>query len=433
MRGLFWKIFLWVWATMILIVVATALYSNYFLPVERIGRGEARELVNFYANATASIYNSGGEKAVSHWLSNLKPPVTMKIRVRDNSNGTTIAKSKLGKIPEKYWQTGPVFRIPIWTADGHMLRFIAVFPTTRAELQQKRLYQNIVRIIFAFLIIGIICYLLSLYLTKPLRKLQSAASAIAAGKLSTRVAEKIGSRNDAISELATEFDRMAEKIESVMNAQRSLLQNVSHELRSPLSRLQVSLDLARRNSNSKIDNELDRIELEAEKLNDLIGEILSFSRLQNLEKPNIENIDLIALIKEIIHTVDYEFSQLALPIKLNTNIETYPLKADKKLLARAIENILRNAYRFNPTDKPIEISITQENHHITITIRDHGPGVDDEELEQLFKPFFRGHKSQGTEGYGLGLAISQQAIRLHKGTISASNTHNAGLEVLITL
>lgn len=432
MKGLYWKIFIWFWAAMILIMLATALYSSYFF--QRNYKPERMdELLNFYAIAAAGVYDSGGPAALNHWINHVKPPIKMKMKyviIEPAGSAVPVKRNIKPKAHRRFSESRAVK-----TKDGQRLQLIAKLPSPRQQMKARRISYFMIRTVFAILIAGIICYLLSLYLTRPLRKLKTAARKIAAGELSTRVSNTIGNRRDEISELANEFDQMAEKIEKSMTAQRELLQHVSHELRSPLSRLQVSLELARRRSQGDIDKELDRIGLETEKLNELIGEILSLSRLQYLNENQFQDIDMIELIKNIVDNVNFEFSQVALPVKLTHNVDSYPLQANKKLLQRAIENILRNAYRYSSVDKAIELSIKActKPKSLTIDIRDYGPGVQNKDLSHIFTPFYRAKSSHQEDGYGLGLAIAKQAIRLHMGDIKASNQPPTGLLVSIKL
>jgi two-component system sensor histidine kinase CpxA len=286
------------------------------------------------------------------------------------------------------------------------------------------------------LITGIFCYLLARYLTAPIYKLGSAARQLADGQLSVRVWPTLKGRGGEISSLANDFDIMAERIEKLLTSQRHLLRDVSHELRSPLARLNIALELCRQHAGEQAQKHLDRMALETQRLNDLIDQVLTYNKM-DAETIKIQKtkFDLSKLVEGIIEDANYETNNRRAVIRLN---ESIVLTGNHDLLRRAIENIIRNALYHTPEESIVEISsavtILEGKSSAQITVRDHGRGVQEEALSLIFKPFYK--IADGDErhaGAGLGLAISEAAIRMHKGTITARNADDGGLIIEIVL
>ena len=341
-----------------------------------------------------------------------------------------------GEISPQATRYGNIVISPIITAkNGKEFRFVSQKPVSIQPLQYIHFSGFLYGFVIALVITGIVCYLLSIYLMRPIALLKIAARKLGQGNLDVRVGNTLFKRRDEIGELAEEFDGMADKIQAMMAAQRRLLQDMSHELRTPLARLQIALELARKQVGNQAERELNRIELESERLNELIGQILSLARMSSAEYKMLFDIfDLVGEINSIINDIEYENPDEANRIELHmdNNCQFY---GDRKLIRSAIENIIRNALRYTPKPKSIEVYLNHSDDDVNITIRDHGPGVSDEKLEQLFKAFYRVDdartKQQG--GYGLGLAIAKRAIALHEGSISASNADDSGLIINIDL
>ena len=305
------------------------------------------------------------------------------------------------------------------------------------------------------MLLSLITYGLSRHLVKPLFNLGKIMKSFASGNLDIRPDKKLLKRWDEIGVLAQEFAKMATKIELLVENSKQLLQDVSHELRSPLARLQIASSLIQQQLDKpkhskeaieKMSSMVERIDYECDQLNSLIAEILSYFRMQ-MDKGAIvcAEMDLVGLLNGLIDSVNYEH-QLdkdhvgVRDIELNIHDEAmdYSYIGQVKLILRALENILRNAMKYTEGSR-VDISIKKE-HTIPayiIKIRDYGPGVPEHMLERLFDPFFRVHsdRAQKHGGYGLGLAIAQRAILVHGGSIVASceNKSGGGLLVTVTL
>jgi two-component system sensor histidine kinase CpxA len=286
---------------------------------------------------------------------------------------------------------------------------------------------------------GIVCYGLARYLTGPLRRLGVSARQLADGDLTVRVGSVVHNRHDEMGDLGRDFDFMAEQIESLVSSQRRLLRDMSHELRSPLARLNVAVGLVRQRTGADIGWVLDRIEREAQRLNDLIGQLLTLARLEGGTKAKEETqIDLAALIHEIVADAEFEAQSSKRQVRL-LSCDECTTTGTPELLRSAIENIVRNGIRYTPEGSQIEISLLCEQHdgkrRAVVRVRDHGPGVPEDSIDDIFRPFYRvdDDRDRQTGGVGLGLAIARQAIRVHGGTITAANAPDGGLRVELNL
>lgn len=263
----------------------------------------------------------------------------------------------------------------------------------------------------------------------PLRSLEHAVERFGQGDLSARAEAR---RQDEFGKLARSFNLMAERIETLLTAERRLLQDVSHELRSPLARLEFAVELARTSPDRN--KALDRIKKETERLSTLVSELLQVTRAEN--DPQSRNICAIALrdlIEDVIGdtTVESEARGVSLHLDATASLE---LRGDRELLRRAVENVLRNAIRFAPEKSTVDVTLRSQADNAVIAVRDYGPGVPEDSLANLFKPFFRveADRNRDSGGVGLGLSIAQRAVAIHQGQIHARNAH-PGLLVEIEL
>jgi signal transduction histidine kinase len=286
---------------------------------------------------------------------------------------------------------------------------------------------------------GVVCYGLARYLAGPLQRLRASARQLAEGDLTVRVGAAVRNRRDEMGDLGRDFDFMAERIESLVSAQRRLLRDMSHELRSPLARLHVALGLARQRTGPEAGGALDRIELEAQRLNELIGELLELVRLEAAHDVRARTpVDLAALLHEVVADAEFEARGCNREVRLLQCAECM-VSGITELLRSAIENVARNAIRYTPEGAAVDISLDCERRAdgswAIIRVRDRGPGVPAESVNDIFRPFYRvgDDRNRQTGGVGLGLAIAQQALRVHGGTIFAVNALGGGLLVELSL
>ena len=240
---------------------------------------------------------------------------------------------------------------------------------------------------------GVVCYGLARYLTSPVAKLQKATQQLAKGDLTTRVGSVLEKRGDEFADLGHDFDLMAERIEWLINSQRRLLSDISHELRSPLARLNVALELARKRTGSEAVASLDRIEREAERMNELISELLGLARLDSgAEAMEEKSIVLADLVQEVAADADFEATSQNRRVSVMES-EDCVVTGSPELLRSAIENIVRNGLHYTARDTQVEVRLScsqiHDRDYAVVEVIDQGPGVPEDALEELFRPFYR--------------------------------------------
>lgn len=275
--------------------------------------------------------------------------------------------------------------------------------------------------------------LLAWYFSRPIRALRGAFEAAAGGDLSPRFAELKGVRGDELNDLGRDFDRMSGQLRTLMDGQRRLLHDVSHELRSPLARLQAAIGLAHQQPD-KIGTSLERIERESVRMDKLVGELLTLSRLEVPDAlPRYEDIPFMDLVDEIVADARFEAEQCGRRVALSGQA-IVTIHGAPDLLWSALENVIRNAIKHSSEGGVIEIGVTADADRVQVSVCDRGPGVAQADLASIFQPFFRSNAtSNNVDGHGLGLAIAQRVVDAHRGTIRASNRAGGGLRVEITL
>ena len=278
--------------------------------------------------------------------------------------------------------------------------------------------------------------LLAWYFSRPIRALRSAFEAAAAGDLAPRFgpAPKGG---DELSDLGRDFDRMSGQLRALMDGQRRLLHDVSHELRSPLARLQAAVGLAHQQPD-KVANSLERIERESIRMDKLVGELLTLSRLEaSSGVVRREPLDLTELVDAIVADARFEVAQAsggAQPRIVVDAAAPLPVEGDPDLLWSAIENVVRNAVKHGAHGGLVEVVLRAEGATALVEVRDRGPGIAPDDLPAVFEPFFRaGASRSGVDGHGLGLAIARRVVQAHGGEIVAANRQDGGLRVTMTL
>jgi two-component system sensor histidine kinase CpxA len=286
---------------------------------------------------------------------------------------------------------------------------------------------------------GVSTFVLVLLFTRPLVSLRKAAGELARGNLSARVREATPksrfSEGDEFGALARDFNHMAERLESLVGAQKLLLRDVSHELRSPLARLSVALELAREDGTPETEPHLNRMERETHKLNQLIGQLLELSSMEALERVDaFSPVSLNSLLEEIIPDAEYEASQRQCAVGFSADADC-TIRGNREMLYRAIENVVRNAIRYTSVGSEVDIRLSSEfledGQFAVIEVLDHGPGIPEAEVTNIFRPFYRVDpaRSPETGGFGVGLAITERAVKLHNGTMVAFNRKGGGAAI----
>ena len=289
----------------------------------------------------------------------------------------------------------------------------------------------------ALLVSGFVCYLLTRYLTAPILRLREASQQLASGDLSTRASSTIADRQDEIGDLVRDFDAMASRIEALVSGQRQLISDVSHELRSPLARLNVALDLGRQRKGN--DAAFDQMEQDLALLNEMIGRLLTIAKLDvSTRQVPMVQVDITELMSQIVLDASFESHAREVSVKMNAE-GAYLVRGNAELLHSALENVVRNAIHYTMPGTSIEVllqSVRERSQSLVrIAIRDFGPGVPASELVNVFRPFYRVTEARDRQsgGVGLGLAIAERVIRTHGGTIQALNATPPGLLVEILL
>jgi two-component system sensor histidine kinase CpxA len=406
--------------------VAPALYElKGAAPLDRYARKTAGS-----SDVLAYLFDETGIPLVSSW----EIPATVR--------SVAVEAAKNGGIRGDNSKNNFALATPVAGPAGH--HYIAAvsmeaLPPWASQRWEPIVRSFVIRMAIALLFGGTICYVLAWRLTAPIRKLRAAAQRLASGDLSARVGEVHGKRGDEVADLGSDLDRMAERIETLLESQKRLVRDVSHELRSPLARFNVALGLARQHCSSEADRYFDRIERDAERLNELIGELLTLTRLESgAEQLVREHLALDAIVAEVAKDAAFEAENRKKNVAVIAS-EPLTVKGNGELLRRALENVVRNAVRYTNEGTCVEISLQriQENaaQYAVITVRDHGPGVPEGALTKLFLPFYRAEDARDRQsgGTGIGLAITDRAVRLHNGTVIARNGAGGGLLVEIRL
>jgi signal transduction histidine kinase len=273
---------------------------------------------------------------------------------------------------------------------------------------------------------------LARYLSSPIVRLQKASRALAAGALETRVGRPFDRRKDEVGTLARDFDKMAERLQALVTDKETLLRDVSHELRSPLARIRVALALAQRRADAAVQPDLGRIEREAEKLDDLVGQVMTLTRLRTATEPRRDVVRIDELITEVVDDARFEHPETTVEYCSSGEVQ---LLGDPVGLKSAIENVVRNALIYSEPGKPIEVHVDAGLGQVVVRVLDRGPGVPPDDLRRIFEPFYRTDKSRDHAhgGQGIGLAITARVMELHGGTVEARNRAEGGLEVRLKL
>jgi two-component system, OmpR family, sensor kinase len=444
-RTLFLRIFLSFWAAMLLVLSTMALVAWYrFNQVQSVSID-----IKALANEASSRLLVGGLPALHDWIDEAEEKYRdRRIFIVDQS-GEDIAKRDLpptymayvkrlrdagflGKDMVPSRRDDPLLLTPLFTdRDGTVYTVMISNQNWRNLLFAPDV--RLVLLTFALLTSGLVCWWLARYVSKPVERLQTSARSLAAGNMEARVGEEFSRRRDELGVLARDFDTMADHVRNLIASKEDLLRAMSHELRSPLARLRVASGLARR-SDADVLRQLDRIELEAERLDTLIGQMLQLSHLRSVPALPREQLDLSSVLVEVIEDARIEASGADKSVEWTAGGSLF-VEGDHDLLRSAIENVLRNAVRFTPSGSAVSVSMSQERRRIVVTIRDRGPGVPEAELERIFEPFYRVAESRDRDsgGTGLGLAITARIVGLYGGDVRASNAPDGGLKVEIRL
>lgn len=445
MRSLFWRVFAWYLGTTVVVLglgfAATMLTDPDFRAKRAVS--VSQEAIQNQARSAAEAWDKGGAKA-------LREDFAKGVRARflfDSSGHEVLGKRVPPRLENLVSRTFLSHGIEIEivsqttyaalkvTESGKSYVFMRILATENSFHLIPHPLPLWVRLLFGLFTASLICVLFAHYVTSPLRRLRSATREFAGGNLEVRIGKaKPFNRKDEFADLAHDFDNMAGRIQDLVITQQRLMGDISHELRSPLARLQLALEIARRKSGPDAEKPLNRIEQEAEKLNTLIGQILRSARTEQLSPGSKRLFDLSNLVREVAGDADFEASGKDRRVLIDSN-ELSLVHGDRELLRSAIENVVRNAIRYTPDNTDVRIDSRRiDDTHATVTVRDCGPGVPAESLPHLFEPFYRVNDARDRDsgGAGLGLAITRHVIAAHGGAVRATNC-DGGFEIQIDL
>jgi two-component system sensor histidine kinase CpxA len=449
MKSLFLRIFLSFWVALALFVVLATLVTLVFRPRSSSWEG----LLATALNDSVYSYEQNGSRGLHDYLDNLEH--TQRVRgFLFNENMEEISHRGAPDWAVRVAAGGPrapregfffpapppVLRDSRASSDGLHRYTLVLAPPPGPRLFLGPRGMPLPGLIILIITSGVVCYFLSWYLTKPIVRLRAAAQQLAAGDLTARSGAPASRRRDEVAGLMRDFDAMAGRLETLVKAQSRLLNDISHELRSPLARLNVALGLARQRSDAENADMLDRIELEASRLNELIGRILTLARLEDGEQPVPQTpVPLDELVANVAEDAEFEAQARHCHVRTFIPAGDWGVRGNASLLHSAAENVIRNAIRYTQEGTSVEIELTSEPSgrglEAVLKVSDSGPGVPEASLEKLFEPFYRIDDARGrlTGGVGLGLAITERAVRFHGGRVSAHNRPEGGLRIEIRL
>jgi two-component system sensor histidine kinase CpxA len=452
MRGLFFKVFIILWiAQSLIFVISTALIVRHHFESPDVQFDLLHSDLRNEAGESLSAFETGGCSALSAFGAAHGHAVALVDAAGRNvcdssAAATAIGSAEAQNIIGKQVGLQYVWSVPIASAVTGRRYF---FLLSRPHVPEKRtlghdlLHFSFPQLPVAIVVGGVATFVLVLLVTRPVARLRKAAHELAQGNLCARVPAPDRQmrlfEGDEIQALVHDFNHMAERLESLVAAQRLLLRDVSHELRSPLARLTVALELTREDADPLIEAHLDRMEQETNVLNQLIGQLLTLSSMEAMEKKtSFERLSLNGLIERIIPDAAYEANQRQTSVVFHAS-DQCSLLGNQQLLHRAIENILRNAIRYTDEGSEVEVKLSMalepENRVAVLEVNDRGPGIPEDELNSIFLPFYRVDSARSTDtgGYGVGLAIAVRAVKLHGGELKAFNRLDGGATVRMSL
>lgn len=436
MPRLFWKIFFALWLSIMAFAVVVS-WINQVIIVQNTVEEPAVAFKNNLQRFTARLardLQEGGERKVKRTLMGMPAGMHRHVFVLNAQGKELLGRDRM-LAKQKQTHT-KIATTEVKDARGQVYTLVNTGRRPPRTLLAPGPAGVGLRLGVAALISALVSLLLARYLAAPLGHLSRASRQLATGDLSVRVGVPLDRRHDEFGQLARDMDEMAARLQRLQQANQRLLRDVSHELRSPLARLRVALEIARNKDRSLVADELDRIELESERLEKLIDEVLSLLRESSeTQEMKLSRFDLADMLHDLVETVNYEISHGCEPIALRAQAPLL-LEADRELLWRVFENLLRNALIHSGDTGGIQVIARElDGKQLEVCVLDSGVGIEEAKLNRIFEPFFRVDEARNREsgGHGLGLAIAASAVRRHDGRITASNRQEGGLQVRVVI
>jgi len=424
---LFWRIFLLIWLAMAVTVVVSNLASRVMLDRERAAIERQLELRDLGFEVSA-IRDNRGRREAHRFLREQGDELGLHLMMISADDDNRLPSAIRSRIKSGWYRQKPAI---VDVGDGYRL---VAWPKMHGEGWLEPRVFRFMEMGLAFVLITLACWLIARFVSRPMRHMESTAQAIAGGNTDLRVNERIASRRDEVGQLAAAFNAMTEQLCTLLERQKHLLRDISHDLRTPLARQRVAIELA---SEGGVEAELmASILRQNERLETMTGQILTLYRVTeqggDIAREPVRPVDLLNRVLQ--DAADYAEHQ-RVDCKLDSMPESTGVSVlgDAGLLQRAFDNILQNALDYTPPGKVVRVALAFSAGWVSLTIEDEGPGVADDILEHLFVPFFRADKSRGGQGWGLGLAIAKDIILAHDGEITARNSERGGLQVVARL
>ncbi|MBD8871859.1 HAMP domain-containing sensor histidine kinase [Rhodanobacter sp. DHB23] len=445
--SLYWRLLLWFCAVNLLVLVLGGFLTRRFVEYTTAVEIDWAAL----AQSAEQAYDQGGPAGLADWSSQQRHEGVEATLFQDGQplRPVWLPPSILASLPGmlatnrslvlRPWR-GLLMYVavePVVGADGRQRQLVAISRTrTRLPPQARERILLAVQCALSLLFIGLVGWWVARSVAKPVQALRAAAQRMAAGELSARVDHPGGAAHDELAQLAGDFDAMAERIEALVTHDRRVLQDLSHELRSPLARLQLIIDLAQRSADPvAAERYFRQAEQEIARLDRMTGDMLALSRMEGgLPGMERERLDFAELAHDGVRQAALEADARRIDLQWR-HAAGGPIDVvgTPVLLERALGNLISNAIKYSPEGSRVEVSVQAAGGQAECLVRDQGPGVPEAELGSLFRPFFRGSNAARAEGHGLGLAIAQRVARAHGGEILARNAGDGGLEVRLRL
>jgi len=446
-RSLFLKIFLWFWTTVL--VTAIALVMTFIFGPGRVSSRWHSALTNTARSSGMIVVEElerGGPAAASSYIQSFERDTQLRACLF-NVDGTRVVGSDCNTFADLRSRAttsrGPEFGIRygfvrvallLTGRSGHDYIFATELPAgPRAALGMDKGAMAL-RLVVAFSVSGFVCYLLTAYLTGPILRLREVAQQLAQGQLSARASITTKRPGDELDALARDFNTMADRIEQLLSRLRQLIFDISHELRSPLARLNVALDLARDGKTGQLP--FDHMERDLARLDEMLERLLTLAKLDSTStQVTMTSLDIAEIVGRIAADAAFEAQKRNVVVVFAAQAHQH-IRGNAELLHSAIENVVRNAVRYTEEGTAVEISLTlHDESRLLLEVRDHGSGIPEEDLERIFQAFHRVAEARERKsgGVGLGLAIADRVVRLHGGAIRAENVQPGGLKVSIEL
>eukprot|EP00003_Mantamonas_plastica_P006681 TRINITY_DN1549_c0_g2_i1.p1 TRINITY_DN1549_c0_g2~~TRINITY_DN1549_c0_g2_i1.p1 ORF type:complete len:440 (+),score=29.02 TRINITY_DN1549_c0_g2_i1:1124-2443(+) len=428
MFPLFWRIFLLIWLAMAITVIIGNLATHALLDRERETIERQIGLRNVGMEAMR-VLQADGRKAAFRFMREQGEQLDLHIILVENrENDRRLPDAIRNRIKSGWYRHKPAV---INLEAGYQL---VAWPRKHGEGWLDPDVFRAVELVLAFVMISLACWLIARVVSRPLKHMESTARRIAGGKTELRVNDHIANRRDEVGQLAMAFNAMTDQLCSLLERQKHLLRDISHDLRTPLARQRVAIELA---SETGSDAELmASILRQNERLEVMTSQILTLYRVAD-QGGDIERepVKPVLLINHVLSdAADYaEHQGVDCRLTADNSVAGVTVLGDSGLLQRALDNIVQNAMDHTPPGHAIHVDIERDKSDVRIEVRDEGPGAEESVLPQLFEPFFQADKSRGGAGWGLGLAIARDIISVHDGRISAANDDRGGLRVTVWL